>query len=276
LSLKMRSQPRCLKRPKLQISPKRRCWDHLTIHLQWSRTGDLRVSDNQIRVPTESLGSRMHFFYQAVTVLQVLLSLAVCGWLAQRALSRPSEVILYFVAIWGLGQLIWLVVYQPKADVLLQVGEAEVAARDAEDAVRKYFYETGVPPMNRGEAGLPSDPVYPKHPHGLVVDVIQGTVVVTFSERAAGPLAGKSLTMTPYELNRRSHWSEQSPHTMPPYWYDRRQKYEVYWRCGNAGIHESYALLGTAAGGPTAVRLNTTVADEHLPINCRTPSDRSR
>jgi Pilin (bacterial filament) len=203
-------------------------------------------------------------------VLQMLLPLVVYGLLAQSVLRRPSHTILYFVVMYGLRPLGYLLVYQPKADIMSQVLEAEIAAEPAKKAVRDYFYETGLPPMNRAEAGLPPHPVYHETPHVRAVDIVQGAVIVTLNEHAAGPLAGKSLTMTPYEIDNARFWIDKpSPGTS--IWNDRRRRYDVYWRCGNAGVHQTYALLGTAAGGATAMHLNTTIPYEYLPVVCRSP-----
>jgi hypothetical protein len=70
---------------------------------------------------------------------------------------------------------------------------------------------------------------------------------LTFGNAASDAIAGRRLSLTPYETVSR----------------------KVVWLCGNAipgpGLHP----LGFAAGGPHAQQIPTTVESRYLPARCR-------
>ena len=177
--------------------------------------------------------------------------------------NNPHGLILYLAVSAGIGLMIHAFWLEPASNRILQVYEAEEAARGAQAAVMERFEEIGRPPLNRIEAGLDPDPGYDGSIHIRSVDIIQGSVIVTFSEQAATPLAGKSLVMTPYERDAKRDYLEQNPDGV---WSDLRPRFSFFWGC-DAETPPNHALLGTAAGFP-AIKLNTTLAEEYLPATC--------
>ena len=180
------------------------------------------------------------------------------------ARNHLHGLVLYLVIAGGIGLVIRLFWLEPASNRISQVFGAQQAAQEAQAAVVEYFHETGRPPLNRVEAGLDADPTYEGSIYIRSVDIVQGAVVVTFSEHAATPLAGKSLAMTPYELDLKRAYSERNPDGV---WSDQRRRFRIFWGCDVEGPVD-FDLLGTAAGRP-AIKLNTTIADEYLGPTCR-------
>ncbi len=204
--------------------------------------------------------------YPFQAVMGLFVSVAIILTLIPLARQTGHPLLYYFIISGTLGLFYQVANYAnyannnplgqifPQANeeiVRIQFGHGNVPARFAKDAVEAYFRETGLPPANRTEAGLPADTSYKENSFVDSVEIVQGAVIITFSDQAVRQLAGKSLVMTPYE-------SEQMyPHV-------------VLWRCGRARFRsgEGYVLMGTTAGLP-AIQLNTTIADPDLPPRCR-------
>jgi type IV pilus assembly protein PilA len=79
------------------------------------------------------------------------------------------------------------------------------------------------------------------------VDVEQGRIDVIFGDEAASPIAGRRVSLTPYET------ADQ----------------KIVWICGNETPGLGLQPLGFASGGPQPVRLESTIAPRYLPPACR-------
>ena len=79
------------------------------------------------------------------------------------------------------------------------------------------------------------------------VDVVNGTVVVTFGFEANLQIASLTMTLTPYETTDLS----------------------VVWRCGTANAPAGLQLMGTSGGGNSAAYIPPTVPNQYLPATCR-------
>jgi Tfp pilus assembly major pilin PilA len=111
--------------------------------------------------------------------------------------------------------------------------------------VELRFRESGVVPstwddLNAGAARISS--VYVEK-----VEVEQGRIDIVFGGDAAGPIAGRSVSLTPYET------ADQ----------------KIVWICGNDTPGLGLEPLGFASGGPQPVRVASLIAPRYLPPVCR-------
>jgi hypothetical protein len=79
------------------------------------------------------------------------------------------------------------------------------------------------------------------------VTIVDGRIDVVFDAAADGPIAGRRISLTPYETV-----DEQ-----------------VVWVCGNDVPGPGLSPLGFAHGGPQAVQLRSTIEARYLPLECR-------
>jgi type IV pilus assembly protein PilA len=74
-----------------------------------------------------------------------------------------------------------------------------------------------------------------------------GRIDLRFSDAASSGIAGKTLSLTPFETAGR----------------------DVLWVCGNETPGVGLNPLGFAGGGPQPIRVPTSIEDRYLPRECR-------
>jgi len=79
------------------------------------------------------------------------------------------------------------------------------------------------------------------------IALVAGRLDVTFGEDARAAIAGRRLSLTPYETAGR----------------------EIVWVCGNAAPGLGLKPLGFATGGAQSVQASATVEARYLPSYCR-------
>ena len=79
------------------------------------------------------------------------------------------------------------------------------------------------------------------------VDVANGTITITYGNKANAAIANQTLALTPYESADLS----------------------VVWVCGNGAVPGGVSLLGTAGGVTVAAVGTTSVTDKYMPAACR-------
>jgi type IV pilus assembly protein PilA len=119
-------------------------------------------------------------------------------------------------------------------------------------AVVESYTQSGEAAADRATAGLSANATDTSGKYVSSVAINNGRIDLTFGNSANAVISGLVLSLTPYETPDRS----------------------VVWRCGNAAAPAGAALLGTAAGGNTALYEAGTLADllggKLVPRNCRT------
>ena len=111
------------------------------------------------------------------------------------------------------------------------------------DRVTAAFKATGIPPTDR-------QPAARNGAWGDYVDevqVVRGRVDVRFGRNADGAIAGRTLSLTPFET------ADQ----------------EVVWLCGNKLPGPGLEPLGFAGGAPEPVQMLTLIDVRFLPPGCR-------
>jgi len=111
--------------------------------------------------------------------------------------------------------------------------------------VEVRFRDSGTVPgtwadLNAGSARISS--IYVE-----TVEVEQGRIDIIFGDEAASPIAGRRVSLTPYET------ADQ----------------KIVWICGNETPGLGLEPLGFASGGPQPVRIPSTIATRYLPPVCR-------
>jgi len=111
--------------------------------------------------------------------------------------------------------------------------------------VELRFRDSGVVPatwddLNAGSARVSS--VYVE-----ALEVENGRIDIVFGGDAAGPIAGRSVSLTPYET------ADQ----------------KIVWLCGNDTAGPGLEPLGFASGGPQPAWIASTIAPRYLPPPCR-------
>ena len=127
-----------------------------------------------------------------------------------------------------------------------QVSEGRNLAAALMFSLVRVYRDTGRIASNRTEAGASSDPAHTYGKFVAAVDVVHGSVVVTYGRDADDRIAGKTLVVSPYESASN----------------------ELWWRCGEARVPEGFVPLGTYQGRPISLP-SSTVPSEFLPAACR-------
>ena len=115
------------------------------------------------------------------------------------------------------------------------------------DRVMTAFKATGIPPANRHAAGLDPERDAAWGDYVDDVDVVRGRVDIRFGQAAYDAIAGRTLSMTPFETA------------------DQR----VVWLCGNRLREPGLEPLGFAGGSDQTVQVLTTIDPRYLPPTCR-------
>jgi type IV pilus assembly protein PilA len=150
------------------------------------------------------------------------------------------------VAIIGILAAIAIPAYQDYT-IRAQVTEGLTLAAAAKTAVAESFSSAGQPPADRTAAGMSATATETSGNYVTGVEVENGTITVTYGNKANLQIAGQTLALTPYESVDLS----------------------VVWVCGNSVAPGGTALLGTSGGGTAATAGATSVLDKFMPKDCR-------
>ena len=149
------------------------------------------------------------------------------------------------VAIIGILAAIAIPAYSDYT-IRAQVSEGVNMVAFAKAPVMDAFLDRGMPPATRLQAGMTANPTDTQGKYVSAVDVLNGTVTVTFGNDANTEIDTETLSVTPYE----------SPDG------------GVVWRCGFAAAPAGLVLMGT--GTPqVAAHVNPSIASQYLPASCR-------
>jgi type IV pilus assembly protein PilA len=119
--------------------------------------------------------------------------------------------VLFFVG--GILAAIAIPAYQDYT-IRAQVSEGLNLAAGPKAAVADAYERTGAAPADRVEAGLSADATDTSGLYVTSVDVVDGTVLVSYGDNAHAALAGKVLALQPYVAAGRS----------------------IVWRCGHGAV----------------------------------------
>ncbi|HVY66043.1 MAG TPA: pilin [Gammaproteobacteria bacterium] len=129
---------------------------------------------------------------------------------------------------------------------------AEIAAgiagtSGARERVGAAFRATGIPPADRQAAGLSPgrDPAWGETVEDI--DIVRGRVDIRFGGAADDAIAGRTLSLTPFETA------------------DQR----IVWLCGNRLPEPGLNPLGFAGGAPQPVQVLSLIEVRYLPPQCR-------
>jgi len=128
-----------------------------------------------------------------------------------------------------------------------EVAASVALAADAQEHVTQAFHRYGEPPSDRESSGLSRGR---SDGHGRYVDwidVVDGRVDLHFGDEADAALAGRTLSLTPFET----------------------ADLEVFWVCGNRVAGAGLKPLGFANGARQAVQVVTQIEPRYLPSTCR-------
>ena len=150
------------------------------------------------------------------------------------------------VAIIGILAAIAVTSYQTYT-IRAQESDGISMATNAKAPIVDAFVNDGEPPVNRLAAGLSADSTDTNSSYVTSVDIQDGSVEITYGNRANAEIAGSVLFLVPYETDSLG----------------------VVWVCGNAAPPGNTAPMGTQAGGDTAFLGVTTVPSRYLPASCR-------
>ncbi|HHI92543.1 MAG TPA: pilin [Gammaproteobacteria bacterium] len=150
------------------------------------------------------------------------------------------------VAIIGILAAIAIPAYQDYT-IRAQVSEGLSLAAAAKASVTESFNDSGEAPATRVLAGMTANPTDTSGKYVSQVDVVNGTITITYGNDANAVLNGQTLALTPYE----------SPDL------------SITWQCGLSTPPAGTALMGTSGGGVIAAVGATTVQPQHLSAACR-------
>ncbi|MEO8464934.1 MAG: pilin [Gammaproteobacteria bacterium] len=131
--------------------------------------------------------------------------------------------------------------------VRAEIASGLAGTTSVRDHVTAAFRTIGIPPANRQAAGLDlgRDAAWGDYVDN--VDIVRGRVDIRFGGGADGTIAGRTLSMTPFET------ADQ----------------QVIWLCGNQLPGPGLEPLGFAGGAEQPVQVLTLIDVRYLPPNCR-------
>ena len=133
--------------------------------------------------------------------------------------------------------------YTVRAQVVEGINMAAMAKAPIVDA----FLNSGEAPADRIAAGMSPLPPDTIGKYVQSVDVIDGVVSVLYGGEANAEIAGRTITLTPYETANLG----------------------VIWRCGTAPAPAGLNPMGTFGGGIATTYIAPTVNEAYLPSSCR-------
>jgi type II secretory pathway pseudopilin PulG len=128
--------------------------------------------------------------------------------------------------------------------VRAQIADAVLASAGYQRSVERAFRSTGLVPETA--AALPLAAANGSE-FVDVVDVIDGRVDLQFGRFADAAIAGRRLSLTPFETASQN----------------------IVWICGNRVPGPGLKPLGFAGGGHQSVQVVTTIEPRYLPSPCR-------
>jgi type IV pilus assembly protein PilA len=133
--------------------------------------------------------------------------------------------------------------YSVRAQIADGIQKAASWQRRTEHA----FQPSGQVPTDTWQTDVPAGSVDPPSPYVDSVEVVDGRLDLTYGRQAHAAIAGRRLSLTPYETAGQ----------------------EVVWVCGNEIPGPGLKPLGFVGGGRQAVQIPTTVDARYLPPTCR-------
>ncbi|HET7608910.1 MAG TPA: pilin [Gammaproteobacteria bacterium] len=149
--------------------------------------------------------------------------------------------LLPFFFVGGVLAAIAIPAYQDYT-IRAQVSEGLNIAAAIKSEVAQAYGRTGAAPADRVEAGLSADPADSAGMYVDSVDVMQGTIMITYGGNANGAIAGSVLAIRPYVMPDRS----------------------VVWRCGQGPVP-----VGAVAMDESATAFTVDMLPKYLPSACR-------
>lgn len=162
-----------------------------------------------------------------------------------RGVSAP-ELLLVIAATLAVGAIVvaMLRTHYARHQVTASVEEAAAAQR----LVVAAYRARGTPPQDAAATGIDgATHELLAGPYLDALEVHNGRLDLRFGSAAGGAIAGKVLSLTPFETADR----------------------QVVWLCGNETPDVGLQPLGFAAGGPQPVHVATSIEDRYLPPRCR-------
>lgn len=126
-----------------------------------------------------------------------------------------------------------------------QVRAGIAVANELIPEVTEFFHRHGEAPATLEDAGLGGEE--PASPVVESVQVVDGRIDVLFGERADPAIAGRQISLTPYETANRG----------------------VVWMCGNQLPGPGLQPLGFASGARQAVQIPASIDARYLSAACR-------
>jgi type IV pilus assembly protein PilA len=125
-----------------------------------------------------------------------------------------------------------------------QVSEGLMLASPVKAAIERSYRQTGAAPLDRAAVGLPADASGATGKYVESVDVVDGTILVTYGLEANARLAGRAVALQPYVGPGDS----------------------IVWRCGAAPVAGGTVPMAPDAPGADFA---TEIEPQLLPSGCR-------
>lgn len=150
------------------------------------------------------------------------------------------------VSIIGILAAIAIPAYQDYT-IRSQVTEGISMGSYAKVPVADTFLQRGRPPTNRLMAGLTANATDTQGKYVQSVEIVDGTVIVTFGLDSHALIQGLTVTLVPYETSESS----------------------VVWKCAYADPPVGLQPMGTADGTNPSPVTDSTVPPRYVPSSCR-------
>jgi type IV pilus assembly protein PilA len=121
----------------------------------------------------------------------------------------------------------------------VQINESLELIKTPKESINLFYLDSKKFPRNNIEAGIPK-PEFLIGNYVQRVDVINGSLQLTFGNKASARLKNMKLTLRPMVVKD----SPESP---------------ISWVCGHSGVPEGMIAIGTD---------NTDIDSKYLPLNC--------